>query len=82
MFETYYNNLMAMKKMDIIKEGITWGFFANYESTINSLNGQTGNSGILIPEIFFEKTLDKSNSQCYTIITERGKPPTEKENEL
>lgn len=37
MFETYYNNLMAMKKIDIIKEGITWGFFANYESTINSL---------------------------------------------
>ena len=24
MFETYYNNLMAMKKMDIIKEGIAW----------------------------------------------------------
>ena len=37
MFETYYNNLMAMKKMDNIKEGIAWGFFANYESTINSL---------------------------------------------
>ena len=37
MFETYYNNLMGMKKIDIIKEGITWFFFANYESTINSL---------------------------------------------
>ena len=37
MFETYYNNLMTMKKIEIIKEGITWGFFANYESTINSL---------------------------------------------
>ena len=37
MIDTYYNNLMTMKKIDIIKDGITWGFFANYESTINSL---------------------------------------------
>lgn len=37
MFETYYNNLMGMKKMDIIREGITWGFFMNSESTVNSL---------------------------------------------
>ena len=28
MFETYYNNLMGMKKIEIIKEGIAWGFFA------------------------------------------------------
>lgn len=37
MFETYYNNLMTMKKADIIKEGVTWGIFDSYESTIKSL---------------------------------------------
>ena len=37
MFAPSYNNLMAMKPLDIIKEGVAWGFFANYESTINSL---------------------------------------------
>lgn len=28
-FNTYYNNLMLMKKADIIREGITWGFWAD-----------------------------------------------------
>lgn len=37
MFETYYNNLMAMKKAEIIREGMTWGCWANYESNFNSL---------------------------------------------
>lgn len=30
-FNTYYNNLMLMKKADIIREGITWGFWADTE---------------------------------------------------
>lgn len=30
-FNTYYNNLMLMKKADIIREGITWGIWANTE---------------------------------------------------
>ena len=47
-------------------------------------DGETGNSGILIPEIFFEKTLDKSSSRCYTIIRKREEqnPEQKKENEL
>ena len=31
MFETYYNNLMGMKKAEIINEGITWGIWADTE---------------------------------------------------
>lgn len=37
MFETYYNNLITMKKAEIIREGMTWGRWANYESNFNSL---------------------------------------------
>ena len=31
MFETYYNNLMGMKKAEIINEGITRGIWADTE---------------------------------------------------
>ena len=37
MFETYYNNLMGMKKADIIREGMTWGFFSNTQSNFDSM---------------------------------------------
>lgn len=30
-FEQYLENLMGMKKAEIINEGITWGFWANTE---------------------------------------------------
>lgn len=36
-FNTYYNNLMLMKKMDIIREGITWGFWADTPGNIKEL---------------------------------------------
>lgn len=31
-FEQYLENLMGMKKAEIINEGITWGIWANTES--------------------------------------------------
>ena len=31
-FEQYLENLMCMKKAEIINEGITWGIWANTES--------------------------------------------------
>lgn len=37
MFETYYNNLMGMKKAEIINEGITWGIWANTEGNKTEL---------------------------------------------
>lgn len=32
-FEQYLENLMGMKKAEIINEGITWGIWANTEGT-------------------------------------------------
>ena len=31
MFETYYNNLIGMKKAEIINEGIAWGIWVDTE---------------------------------------------------
>lgn len=36
-FNTYYNNLMLMKKADIIREGITWGFWTDTPGNIKEL---------------------------------------------
>lgn len=32
-FEQYFENFMSMKKAKIIDEGITWGIWANVESS-------------------------------------------------
>lgn len=37
MFDTYYNRLMTMKKAEIIREGMTWGVWANRESNFEAL---------------------------------------------
>lgn len=35
MFETYYNQLMKMKKAEIAKQGATWGVISNNQSTLD-----------------------------------------------
>jgi hypothetical protein len=37
MFETYYSRLMEMKKGEIIREGMTWGIWANSQTNYNAL---------------------------------------------
>lgn len=36
-FEQYLENLMGMKKAEIINEGITWGFWADTPGNIKEL---------------------------------------------
>lgn len=36
-FEQYLENLMGMKKAEIINEGITWGIWANTEGCVKEL---------------------------------------------
>ena len=35
MFETYYGQLMKMKKAEIAKQGATWGVISNNQSTLD-----------------------------------------------
>lgn len=35
MFETYYNQLMKMKKAEIVKQGAEWGVISNNQSTLD-----------------------------------------------
>lgn len=36
-YETYYNKFMAMRKVDIIREGQAQDIWANYKSTMDCL---------------------------------------------
>ena len=36
-FNTYYERLMGMKKAEIIREGITWGFWADNAGCVKEL---------------------------------------------
>jgi hypothetical protein len=36
-FDAYYDRFMEMKKAEIIREGMTWGVWANYESNFHAL---------------------------------------------
>ena len=35
MFETYYNQLMTMKKAEIVRQGAIWGVVAGHQSNID-----------------------------------------------